>query len=204
MYQNLLNNAARSGTLEELKAIWNGAPAQLHSDETLLIHYVGHLRDQNAADDAEVLLRGALNQHWSDKLVVGYGEMGRGDVSTQLEAAEGWLQQHEKDPYLLLTLGRLAKRAHQLEKARGYFEKSVKLLPSPDAYQELGDVLEQMDDKENATQCYRTGLSLLTGQPEAKKTVELIPAGGTKELAKGEKPADTGSTPPDESRQASA
>ena len=94
----------------------------------------------------------------------------------QLQAAEGWLQQHTDNPYLLLTLGRLAKRCRQHDKARDYLERSIRLMPSPDAYQELGDLLEQIDDRAMANQCYRAGLRLAAGQPEEKEGVELLPA----------------------------
>lgn len=188
-YRELLNNKARSGTPEDLRTLWNEIPKPLQSEELLLIDYVGHLRDHNAADEAEMLLRGALNERWSEKLIVGYGEIGRGNAAAQLEVAEGWLQQRAQDPYLLLTLGRLAARGHQLEKARAYLEQSIKLLPNPDAYQELGDVLEQLDEKEAANQCYRTGLRLLSGKLQEKEGAELIPATGSQEkLPAGEKP----------------
>ena len=49
-------------------------------------------------------------------------------------------------------------------------------MPSPDAYQELGDLLEQVDDKAMANRCYRAGLRLAAGQPEEKEGVELLPA----------------------------
>jgi HemY protein len=186
MYRELLDAAARKGALAELKALWSAMPPALRSTEPVLIDYVGHLRDNNAAGEAETLLRGTLRQQWSDKLVVGYGEIGRGDAAGQLQAAEGWLGQHENNPYLLLTLGRLAKRSRQFEKARKYLEQSISTMPSPDAFQELGDLLEQTDNKDAANQCYRTGLRLVSGQPEARgEGVELLPAARAEDKAGG-------------------
>jgi uncharacterized protein HemY len=45
----------------------------------------------SATDDAEALLREAINRRWSVKLVVGYGMLGRGNATAQLATAEGWL-----------------------------------------------------------------------------------------------------------------
>ncbi len=176
MYQALLSEAAHRGALQELHTLWDEIPESLRTDEVLLIDYVGHLRDNNAAGEAEALLRGALQRRWSDKFAVAYGQIGRGDAFAQLQVAEGWSQQHADNSYLLLTLGRLAKRCRQYEKARDYLERSIGIMPSPDAYQELGDLLEQTDDKAMANQCYRTGLRLAAGQPEEKEGVELLPA----------------------------
>jgi HemY protein len=191
VYEALLADAARNGTLTDLHNLWKQIPKSLHLQEPLLISYAGHLRDHNAADEAEALLRDALNRHWSEKLVVGYGEIGRGNFTAQLATAEDWLKQHGKDPYLLLTLGRLAKRSHKLDKARSYLEQSVAILPSPDAYQELGEILEESGDREKAGQCYRHGFQLLAGKPEAKQGVAL-PAGETAlEPALASKPQPT-------------
>jgi HemY protein len=176
MYQALLNDAGRRGALEELHVLWDEMPEPLREDEMLLIDYVGHLRDSNAAGEAETLLRGALQRQWSDKLVVGYGEIGRGDSFAQLQAAEGWLRQHGDNPYLLLTLGRLAKRCRQNDKARRYLEQSIAAMPMPDTYQELGILLDEMDQKEAAKQCYRLGLRLASGRLEEKEGGELLPA----------------------------
>jgi HemY protein len=181
VYAGLLADVTHTGTLADLHALWKQIPKSLQAQELLLVNYAGYLRDHNAADEAEVLLREALNRRWSEKLVVGYGEIGRGNFTAQLAAAEGWLTQHPKDPYLLLTLGRLAKRSRQLDRAHAYLEQSVAILPSPDTYQELGEILEETGDKEQASQCYRTSLRLLAGQPEQKEGVTLPApeAGGT-------------------------
>lgn len=174
VYGALLADTARTGTLADLRALWKQIPKALRSEEPLLIGYAGHLRDHDGATEAEALLRDALSQRWSDKLVVGYGELGRGSFTAQLATAERWLKQHDNDPYLLLTLGRLAKRGHQFDKARAYLEQSIALLANPDAYQELGEVLEETGDKEIANQYYRTSLRLLSGRPETKEGVALL------------------------------
>lgn len=183
IYRGLLADAARRNSVDDLKAIWHEVPHPLRHDDTLLIEQAGHLRDSNAVPEAEQLLLDALRHKWSEQLVVGYGELGRGHAAEQLQIAEQWLGEHGNDPYLLLTLGRLARRSRQLGKARSYLEDSIKLMPSPDAYQELGSVLDEMDDKDSADRCYRAGLRLLSAQPEEKGAVEVLPSGEGKEIA---------------------
>ncbi len=175
VFSALLRETAHSDDLEALHALWRKIPEPLHADEPLLIDYAGHLRDHNAADEAEALLRQALQRQWSDQLVVGYGEIGRGNITAQLETVEGWLHEHGNNPHLLLTCGRLARRARQLEKARAYLECSIATQANPDAYQELAEVLEELGNKESALQCYRTGLRLLSGRVEAKEGTAVLP-----------------------------
>jgi HemY protein len=116
--------------------------------------------------------------------VAGYGEIGRGNSTAQLATAEGWLKQHPQNAHVLLTCGRLARRSRQLDKARGYLEQSLKALTTPDAYQELGEVLEESGDKEGARQCYRAALNLLSGRMQEKEGVAVLAAGETGKLAK--------------------
>ena len=114
-----------------------------------------------------MLLRSCLNERWSQPLIVGYGEIGRGNPSAQLANAEQWLKKHPEDPYLLLTCGRLGKRSQQWDKARNYLEKSIKSLPMPDALEELAEVYLQNNERDLALQCYQTGMRLLTGRSPA-------------------------------------
>jgi HemY protein len=146
-----------------------------------LIDYATQLETQNAGAEAEKLIRKAILSKWDPKLVLAYGEMTRCDAELQLRNATSWLRGHEHDARLLLTLGRLARRNHLWDKARGYLEESVKIAPSPDACQELGSLLEQLDEPESAKLSYRRGLQLLTGKVVASTTPVLeAPADDTK------------------------
>jgi len=174
-YKALLARAAQGdNAADKLNALWRDVPLELHHDEVLLIEHVGHLRDAGAADRADALLREAIQHRWNDNLVVAYGQLGRGNVASQLNVAEDWLKQHGKNPYLLLTLGRLARRNRQLGKARAYLEESLRMLPTPDGYQELGNTLEEMEEKEAAHKCFRAGLRLVTGEAEDREASEIL------------------------------
>ena len=178
-YRGLLQAAVGGGSLDKVRTAWKHTPATLREgDETLLIDYATALCDYGAFEDAEKLLREAVNRRWNAKLVVGYGLLERSNAAAQLPVAEGWLTAHPNDPHLLLTLGRLAKRCQHLAKARDYLERSIKLMPTPDAYQELGELLQSENELAEAGQCFQAGLRLLTGKPEEKHGVAL-PAPGT-------------------------
>ena len=182
-YHARLQSVAGGGSLEKLRALWKQTPASLREgDEALLVEYATALCEFDAFDDAEALLREAINRRWSIKLVVGYGMLERGNAAVQLTAAEGWLAQHGDDPHLLLTLGRLAKRCQQTGKARNYLERSIQLMPTPDAYQELGELLESVHELTHASQCFHAGLRLLVGKPQEQQGVTLPAAEAAQQL----------------------
>ena len=184
-YRALLEITAAGGSLDKLRALWKQAPATLREeDEEFLIDYATALCEYGAVDDAEALLREAIARRWSVKLVVGYGMLERGNAAAQLATAESWLAQHGDNPYLLLTLGRLAKRCQQHAKARNYLERSIQLMPTPDAYQELGELLETQHELTNASQCFHAGLRLLVGKPQEKQGA-MLPAAETAQQLQG-------------------
>jgi len=110
--------------------------------------------------------------------------LGRGNATAQLATAEGWLAQHGDDAYLLLTLGRLAKRCQQDAKARNYLERSIQIMPTPDAYQELGELLESLHELTYAGQCFHAGLRLLVGKPQ-EQSGAMLPAVETAQQLEG-------------------
>lgn len=173
-YKALMAQAAQGNTPDKLNALWREVPLELRHDEVLLIEHAGHLRDVGAADRADTLIREAIQHQWNDQLVVAYGQLGRGNVASQLNVAEDWLKQQGKQPFLLLTLGRLARRNRQLGKARAYLEESLRMMPTPDAYQELGNTLEEMDERDAAYRCFRAGLRLVTGEAEDREASEIL------------------------------
>ncbi|HOB60784.1 MAG TPA: heme biosynthesis HemY N-terminal domain-containing protein [Candidatus Competibacteraceae bacterium] len=189
-YLALVEIAVASGSLDKLRALWRQAPTTLREeDEELLVAYATALCDFQAIDDAEALLREAIDRRWSSKLVVGYGMLGRGNAAAQLAVAEGWLAKHGDDAYLLLTLGRLAKRCQQDAKARDYLERSIQLMPMPDAYQELGELLVSLHELTYASQCFHTGLRLLVGKPLEKQGAMLPAAESVQKLEGPDQPA---------------
>ena len=160
-YRAKLAHTARHGSLDELHKTWKQRPAPIKDSEPLLIDYVGYLHQQQADDEAQVLLRDALKQHWSESLVLGFGELEHSDTDKTLMTVERWLEQHPNDPQLLLTAARLTRQAHRFSAARDYLERSINLHPTPESYRELGELLDVMGEPDTARQTYRAGLALL-------------------------------------------
>lgn len=141
-----------------LQQVWSRIPAGLQEKEQILLKYVNYLLQTDNSNLAEPLLRNALKKFWSEPLVHLYGIVDGAEPKRQLQLAETWLSTHENNSVLLLTLGRLCLRNKLWGKARDYFEASIGAADNPQAYHELGHLLEKQGEEHKAIECYRKGL----------------------------------------------
>jgi HemY protein len=152
----LLRQAAALGR-DALTQTW----AQVLKSQRLLpdiaAAYAGYLRQQNQEAEAESLLRDSIKHHWHSGTVKLYG-MVDSDPAQQLNQAEKWFKGHEKDPVLLLTLGRLCMRNRLWGKAQQYLEQSLDFQVSAGAYQTLGELQTQLGEHTRAAQYYLKAL----------------------------------------------
>ncbi|HSJ48881.1 MAG TPA: heme biosynthesis HemY N-terminal domain-containing protein [Gammaproteobacteria bacterium] len=169
IHRALLEGAARRGDLEALREAWGWLPRTLAQDESLLVIQATQLQRHGLVDEAQELLRSAIRRHWSQRLVYLFGQLEGGDVGRRLDEAEAWLRDHDKDPVLLLTLGRLCLANRLWGKARAYLEASAQLAPTVETCQVLGTLLEQLGEADKAMACYRQGMGLAVGVPTLGK-----------------------------------
>jgi len=157
---------------EPVQNIWYRMPKNLQNDEQALCLYVESLTEQNSNDIAEPLIRNFLKKHWNQQLIMLYGIIRGADPQQQLTFAESLLEQQEKDAVLLLTLGRLCLRNSLWGKARNYLEASIGAAPSAEAYAELGHLLENLGERDQAMEYYRRGLEAV---PSCRRVVAEAP-----------------------------
>ncbi len=148
---------------DQLAATWSRIPGKLQDEETLLLRYVQRLQDLGEGALAEPLLRHALRRKFSEPLVLLYGRIDSADPSRQLALVESLLEEHPNNAAALLTAGRLCLRNKLWGKARSYLEASLNAQPTAEAYNELGNLLERMNETEAAAECFREGLRLAPG-----------------------------------------
>lgn len=163
VHGELLRSAA-GGDVNALRRAWEGTPKTLREDSSLLLEYARLLRDRGLGSEAEALVRAGLRRNWNDKLVRFYGLVEGDDPARQLATAEAWAKDHGKNPFLLLTLGRLCLRNRLWGKARIYLESSIGTGPRAETYKELGALLERMGDSDGAMSCYRSGMALAVSE----------------------------------------
>lgn len=150
--------------IQPASQVWAGLSAQQRRNPQMLYRYAHCLMGLGAEAKAERLIRENLNKSYSGELIQLYGKVKGQDPGKQLLTAESLLHERTNDPGLMLTLGRLAMNNELWGKAREYFEASLRLKKSVDAYNELGRLLAQLDDHENSSRHFREGLQLATEQ----------------------------------------
>ncbi|ANF56782.1 heme biosynthesis HemY N-terminal domain-containing protein [Halotalea alkalilenta] len=146
--------------LERVRELWADMPDVLRLDVDMLLLYVDALVRNGEADHAEQLLRQALKDRWSARLVLRYGLI-EVDPQLQLKFAEQWLQERPNDPELLLTLGRLSLRNAYWGKAQEYFEASHRQRPSGTACAELARLYTNLGEYNKSQFYFRKSVELL-------------------------------------------
>ena len=174
VHRELLTLATQHGKLDALRSSWQQIPKHLRQDLDMVRHYVRCLLILNANDDAEQLLREAVKRQWDVDLIYIYGLIEASDKGKQLATAETWLKGHEKNPILLLSLGRLCKRNKLWGKARTYLNASLGIKPHSDTYKELGQLFEQLNEQSEAVNCYHRGL-LLAAEEKIDDLLNVVP-----------------------------
>ena len=147
-----------------LTKAWKKAPGKYREDEKIVKHYTDLLCGVNAKTEAANVLEHAISRHWSDSLVLRYGERDFECSPQQLLQAENWLKSRPSNANLFLTLARLSMRNELWGKAREYYEASIRVAPSAQAYGESGRLLKHLgDDKASAASLKKYGELISAG-----------------------------------------
>lgn len=157
-FASLLKQAGQKGDTSELEKVWRQLPAELANDAAMACVYVELLVSAGASQQAEKVIRRSLRRSWDEKLVGWYGRVHGEDPHKQLIAAEAWLKERSNSAVLMLCLGRLSLANSLWGKARDYFESSLKLEKSAEAYAELGRLLANLGETEKSIQYLQLGL----------------------------------------------
>jgi HemY protein len=160
VYHAMLDIAANSGNKNKLNDVWQRMPGKLRERKELILRYTQHLLALDDHDRCESLLRETIKRNWDNQLVSLYGKVKSSQPEKQLHTAESWLKGKENNPELLLCLGRLSALNKFWGQARTFLESSLGYGPKAETYKELGMLLEKMDEKDAAADCFKKGLLL--------------------------------------------
>lgn len=165
-YQGLIIEAGHAKDKERLHHLWQQAPRAVRRNEDVLYDYARLLiaADPQSGAELDTLIAEAVQRRWSDALVYAYGLIPSQNPTEQLNQAERWLKHHSTNAVLLLTAGRLSVRNQLWGKGRSYLEASLGIDPQAETYRELGALLERLNNKAAALDCYRKALTLVPGK----------------------------------------
>lgn len=165
VFCNLLINASNAAdSTEHLTSIWNTLPKELKSDNDLILKYSDQLITFNQNEIVEPLLRAAIKNQWDSKFIYLYGLIKTIQPQQQLDFAETQLKDHEQNPILLLTLGRICTTLELWGKAQSYLEASLGANPMAETYKELTLLMERLGEETQASEYSRKGLILASNR----------------------------------------
>lgn len=172
-YNGMLSKGIKQEDNDKVEAIWHDMPKALKENASLRYIYASYLHAQKKDDEAEALIRQAINKHWDNQLARLYADLNTSQPIRPLETAEEWLHQQPRNAVLLLVLGKLSMHCEFWGKARSYFETSISIQPSSEAYLYLAELLEsKMDAADEAQKIYSTGLKIAVEQADASSLLK--------------------------------
>jgi HemY protein len=169
--QHLLSNIAEKDSSIECRLVllndtWRTlSSSQIHNTQ-VIASYAHSLILLHADHDAEVILKNTLKKQWNEPCLRLMGQITGGDVAKRLSITERWLADHPHDPILLLTLGRISLRNQLWGKARTYFQESLHVKHTVEAYAELGRLCASLSEAEQSAGYFRQGLLLAQPLPD--------------------------------------
>lgn len=159
-YLELIQRINDKSATDTLPALWQNISKELKKDVSLLEVYSNQLIKLENNDEAELIIRNYLRKDWQPQLVRQYGLVKSSQIEKQLIFAESLSKDHDNNPILLLTLGRLCMYNDLWGKARAYLEASVGNKELPETYKELGLLMEYLNEPKLAAEYFKKGLFL--------------------------------------------
>jgi HemY protein len=161
-YCDALGRIEKNRDAAALEAQWSGIPKAMRKNPELVRAWIRGLKACGQSAKAEGVIRKHLKQSWDSELALEYSHLDIEDKARHLSHAEAWLVNRGNDPLLLLAVARLSMRNELWGKARSYLETSLSIKPSAEAYQLYGRLLEKLGESVNASEAFRSGLTLAT------------------------------------------
>ncbi len=154
----LLDRARHANGGRGLTATFDSLSRDVRYTADVIKSYVDLLLETEQEEKAEEALRDGMKNVWHDELIEIFGRLKGKDASKQLLFAEQQLKERPNDPLLLLTLGRLALRVNNLEKAREYLQTGLSIKGLPELHAEMGKVMLAEGDETLACEHFQLAL----------------------------------------------
>jgi HemY protein len=165
-YSRLLKQAAEKSDTGSIQQLWATIPVHIQKlNEVACIYFAAMIVTSGGAEIEKTVVN-AITDQWSETLLVIFGNIKSNDYLNQLLTAEQWISSHPNNAVLLRMLGKISLKCQQLDKGKDFLTKSIGLEPTVAAYQLLGDLFYNHDDKNKASDCYKQGLELASSQIE--------------------------------------
>lgn len=163
-YSSLLKKAAEQNDQQAILNCWNDMPAHIKGLPGIANIYFAAMIAVGAGSAIENEMVKQLGKHWDATLLELYSTIETDHSDKQLQAAEQWLAAYPNDSILLKVLGKLARKAGQMEKAEQYLLKSLNRENSVGVCELLGELMFDKGDKDRACEYFKRGLELASNE----------------------------------------
>jgi len=173
----ILQKKAIKGELESLNDAWLKLPAHNRKNNHNVLCYTKLLVEFEQMELAEKMLKPLFKKQPNKETILLFGDIISPDGNKQFSFLESWFNNHPQAPNAIyLALGKIAFNISLWGKARFYFERSLRVEPSAEAFFMMAKTLQKLDDYELAMECYRQGLEFVV-HPESSQQALVLTKG---------------------------
>ena len=158
-FAGVLHHFSHKKDLLGLQDFWKKLPNEIKLKPRSVRLYSEALADAGDSKGSNKLLISTLNKKWDESLAERYGLIEHPSLGGAIKQGEKWLLEHPRSPMLLLSLARLNRQYQLWGKSKTYYNTCLNLAPNTKIYLELAELLEEINEDENAQACYKLGLN---------------------------------------------
>ena len=155
---------ALAGEEQELKNLWNKLPSAIENMPSILAARLASIMAHGQHDSAEKELRKAIPKTWNHRLIKLYAKLDTPDLATLSKRIDRWLVDRPRDANLWLAASQLAKRDELWTQAKQFLERSIENKETSSAYNELGLILLELGQEDEAIKVFNKALNLNNNQ----------------------------------------
>ena len=155
---------AVAGNEQELKNLWSKLPSAIENMPSILAARLESIMAHGQYESAEKELRKAIPKTWNHRLIKLYAKLDTPDLATLSKRIDRWLVDRPRDANLWLAASQLAKRDELWTQAKQFLERSLENKETSLAYNELGLILLELGQEDEAIKVINKALNLNNNQ----------------------------------------
>ena len=155
---------ALAGNEQELKNLWNKLPSAIENMPSILAARLELIMAHGQYESAEKELRKAIPKTWNHRLIKLYAKLDTPDLATLSKRIDRWLVDRPRDANLWFAASQLAKRDELWTQAKQFLERSLENKETSLAYNELGLILLELGQEDEAIKVINKALNLNNNQ----------------------------------------
>lgn len=149
---------ANSGSTPDSKSSLLNIPHDLKHDPEIIAEYGRYFIHHHQDQLAEKLIRDCLKKNRNNDLIAVYSQLNPKLI--RIAFIESLLRQEPDSAALHLCLGQVFLAQEMWGAAKTHLEKSLQIQPTSQAYYALGNLLQKLNQQQEACDMYRRGLEI--------------------------------------------